>query len=207
MNINVRSVIPTGVRASACGWSNGAEEPAVLLAQATGFRKNLFRAVVASILLACNGIAAGQGTAASDAQKQLSNITAALANNTVASIDILHMPDEVETRASVTPENLERWFDFRITINKAREWAGRDGLVKTLRSTTVSPGPRMPDLRSAIVFNGTDGKRIGTLYVGRYFGKYLVQFDSPDGAVEKIPVKFNSELTKWLKEMIPSPLR
>jgi hypothetical protein len=198
MSINVRSVIP-----------NAVEEPAVRPAQAVGFSKNLSRAVGASILLLCNGIAAaGQGTAATiDAQRQFSNISAAVANNTVASIGILHMPDEVETRASVTPENLERWFDFRITINKAREWAGRDRLVKTFRSTTVSPSLHMSDLRSAIAFNDSDGKRIGTLYVCRYFGKYLMQFDDADGAVEKTPVKFNGELTTWLKEMIPSPLR
>src|SRR5205814_1956333 len=138
MNINVRSVIPTDFRSSARGWSDGVEEPAVWLARVIcGFRKNLSRAIVPSILLLCNGIAAaGQSdaAAATDAQKQFSNITSALANNTVASIDILHMPDAVETRASVTPENLERWFDFRITINKAREWAGRDEFVKTLRS-------------------------------------------------------------------------
>ena len=188
------------------------EKPAVRLCYAVAVRiRELFSiTAISSILLLWGTVPAnaqGAVTATTDAQRQFSNISAAVANNTVASIDILHMPDEVETRASVTPENLERWFDFRITINKAREWAGRDRLVKTFRSTTVSPSLHMSDLRSAIAFNDSDGKRIGTLYVGRYFGKYLMQFDDADGAVEKTPVKFNGELTTWLKEMIPSPLR
>ena len=207
MNISVRSVIPTDVRSSARGWSNGVEEPAVWLAQATGFRKNLSRAVGASILLLCNGIAAaGQGTAAtSNAQKQLSNITSALANSSVASIDICMARCGRNSRVCPSGE-FGAMVDFRITINRACEWAGRDELVKTLRSTTVLPSLRLPDLRSAIVFKGVDGKRIGTLYIGRYFGT-LGNSDGANGAVGKITVKFNGELSKWIKEMIPSPLR
>jgi hypothetical protein len=210
MNINLRSVIPTEVRSSARVWSNGVEEPAVRVRSLITLRIcNLFAiAAVATILLFWSTAAAhGQGATVSDAQKELPNITAALANNTVASIDILHMPDEVETRASVTPENLERWFDFRITINKAREWAGRDELVRALKSTKASPSPRMADLRSAIVFNSPDRKRIGTLYVGRYFGKYLGQSDGADGAIKETPVKFSGDLSMWIKQMIPSPLQ
>src|SRR6266705_4291144 len=89
----------------------------------------------------------------SDAQKQLDNLTISLANGSVESIDILHMPDGTETRASVRPENLERWWESRITLGKVSEWAGRDELVATMNSTKTDSNPRMPDLRSAIIFN------------------------------------------------------
>lgn len=143
----------------------------------------------------------------SDAQKKLSDITNSLANGSITSIDILHMPNGVETRASVTPENLERWFDYRNTINKVGEWAGRDELVETMKSTNISPSSRMPDLRSAIIFNGPNGQRVGTLYFGRYFGRYVGQLGGADGAVGRTPVSFKGDLAQWLKKMIPAPLQ
>ncbi|MGH9516206.1 MAG: hypothetical protein ACRD3P_11075 [Terriglobales bacterium] len=148
-----------------------------------------------------------QSTADSDVQKQFSNITTALQKREVASIDILHMPDGVMTRASVGPANLERWFESRVEIAKAGEWNGCDDLLRILQGTKVVPTSRAVDMRSAIIFNGRDGKRIGTLYIGRYFGKYLGQLGGADGAIGTVPVKFEGGLVAWLKGMIPSPLR
>jgi hypothetical protein len=116
-------------------------------------------------------------------QKQLAEITNSLMNGSVTSIDILHMPDRIETRASVNPGNLEKWSQCRITINRVSEWAGRDELIATMKSTKILPSSQMPDLRSVIIFNGDDGKRIGALYFGRFFGRYFGQFGSSDGAV------------------------
>ena len=155
------------------------------------------------------GAASAQNSSAPDAgvQKELDNITTSLANGSVASIDILHMPDEVETRASVTPENLERWFDYRITISKVREWVGRNELRETMKSTKVALNSRMPDLRSAVIFYGSNGKRIGALCLGRYFGRYIGQFGGAEGSIGNTPVKFNGDLSTWLKHMIPSSLQ
>ncbi len=206
------SVIPTGVRPSALGWSNGVEEPAfsspLQTARVAGERITLV-AVLGALLLwmACAAGAQKVSDSQSDAQKQLSNITNSLANSSITSIDILHMPDRMETRASVNPENLERWFDSRITINKVREWAGRDELLGAMKSTRVAPNTRMPDLRSAIIFNGSDGQRVGVLYFGRYFGRYLGQFGGAEGAIGNIPVSFKGSLSTWLKNTIPSSLQ
>ncbi len=142
-----------------------------------------------------------------DAQRQLSDVTASLANGSVATIDILHMPDRMETRVSVSPENLEKWFECRVTISKIPEWAGRKELLEAMKSSTVTEESRMPDLRSAIIFYGSDGHRIGALYFGRYFGHYLGQFGGAQGAIGNTPVSFKGDLPTWLKHMIPSPLQ
>jgi hypothetical protein len=63
---------------------------------------------------------AQSATADSDVQKQFSNITTALQNRKVASIEILHMPDGVMTRASVSPANLERWFEIPCRNSQSR---------------------------------------------------------------------------------------
>jgi hypothetical protein len=205
-------VIPTGVRPSVFGWSNAVEEPAVRSQRHTAcaFGKSVaFVATLGLILLWMPALAVAQTTSASEAaaHKQLSNVTTSLANGSVASIDILHMPDEVETRASVTPENLEKWLESRITISKVTEWAGRDELVKEMKSTNVASNARMPDLRSAVIFSDSNGKRIGALYFGRYFGRYVGQFGGAEGSIGSTPVSFKGNLANWLKDMIPSKLR
>ena len=206
------SVIPTGVRPSAFGLSNGVEEPAIRLLRQTACvigKSIAFVAAFGIVLLWTTRMADAQTTPASraDAQEQLNSLTTALANGSVASIDILHMPDGTETRASVTPENLEKWWDSRITISKVGEWAGRNELVDTMKSTKTDPNPRMPDLRSAVIFNDSSGNRIGALYFGRYFGKYIGQFGGAEGSIGNTPVKFNGGVSTWLKHMIPSSLQ
>jgi hypothetical protein len=165
--------------------------------------------VVFGIVLLCACLAGAQTTPKSqtDAQKELETITTSLANGSVASIDILHMPDEVETRTSVTPENMEKWWEYRITISKVGEWAGRGELIETMKATKLASNPRMPDLRSALVFKDSHGNRIGTLYFGRYFGRYIGQSGGAEGSIGNTPVKFNGDLTTWLKQMIPSKLQ
>jgi hypothetical protein len=169
-----------------------------------------FCQIAAYIVLAALfcGMAAAQGISpTSDPRKELSDITSALQDGKIASIEILHMPDRVMTRASVTPENLEHWFESRVEISKIAEWGGRDDLLRALRGTKLVPASHMADMRSAIAFNGLDGKRIGILYVGRYFGRYIAQSGATDGAIGNTPVKLKGEWSAWLKQMIPSPLR
>jgi hypothetical protein len=212
MNITSIPVIPTGGRPSALEWSNGVEEPAVSLLRQTACTvdKTFARVAALGIILLCmTDMAGAQKTSLhqTEPQNQLNNLTTSLADGSVASIDILHMPDRTETRASVTPENLERWFDCRITISKVSEWAGRGELVETMKYTKLSSNSRMLDLRSAVVFNDSHGSRIGALYFGRYFGRYIGQSGGAEGSIGNTPVKFDGGLSTWLKHMIPSSLQ
>lgn len=161
---------------------------------------------LSAILFFAATAAYAETSVAVDPQKQLNDITTSLLNGSVATIDILHMPDRVETRASVNPEQIEKWFDYRITINRIPEWAGRTELLEAMKSSTVMGESRMPDLRSAIIFYDSDRHRIGALYFGRYFGRYLGQLGRAQGAIGNTPVSFKGDLPDWLKHMIPSSL-
>jgi len=210
VNTTLTSVIPTGVRPSALGWSNGVEEPDVSLLRQTACavgKSVAFAAMLGLVLVWITGIAGAQTTSAceSNAQKQLNNLTTSLANGSVANIDILHMQDGMETRASVRPENLERWWESRITLGKVSEWEGRDELVETMKSTKLASNSPIPDLRSAVVFSDSRGNRI--VYFGRYFGRYIGQFGGAEGSIGNTPVKFNGGLSTWLKHMIPPSLQ
>jgi hypothetical protein len=204
----LNSVIPTEVRPSVLGWSSGVEEPAVRSLRQTACKPMALPVPIAVFLFWLVGAASAQNTPAPAAgvQKELDTITTALVNQSVASVDILHMPDSIDTRASVTPENLKSWWDCRITISKVREWVGRNELEEAMKSTKVGPNSRMPDLRSAVIFYNSDGKRIGALYFGRYFGRYIGQFGGAEGGIGNTPVKFNGSLSTWLRQIVPPSL-
>jgi hypothetical protein len=164
--------------------------------------------VLGTILLFASGAAEARNTTPGvDTNAQLDSLATALENGAVATIDILHMPDAVETRVSVTPELLEKWFRSRLSINRVSEWAGRAELIKIMKSGTITGLSRMPDLRSAVIFYGGDGRRIGALYLGRYFGRHVGLFSGADGAIEGTPVSLKGDLPTWFKEMIPSSLQ
>jgi hypothetical protein len=137
--------------------------------------------------------------AETDAQREFNALTTALANGSVMTIDVLHMPDSAETRVGVTPELLEKWFESRVTINKVDEWSGRNELVKVMKSSETSTAARTPDLRSAIIFYDSKGQRIGAVYFARFF--------RAEGVVGSLPISFKGNLGSWLKEMIPSSLQ
>jgi hypothetical protein len=118
------------------GWSNEVEEPAVprlprQTACAIG-KSFAFVTALGLLLFWIPAMASAQAVSKpeNDAQKQLNNLTTSLANGSVASVDILHMPDRMDTLTSVTPEDMERWWECRITISKVKEWAGRDDLAE-----------------------------------------------------------------------------
>jgi hypothetical protein len=211
VNTLLNSVIPAGIRRSLLEGSNAVEEPAVRLRpRLCVVLKSVPSGTAMVLVLLLMPLMAGAQTKPkpeSELQKQLNNLTTSLDNGSVTSINILHMPDRMETRASVTPEKLEEWWDCRISLSKVSEWAGRDELVQIMKSTKVVSDGHMPDLRSAIIFNDTKGNRIVALYFGRYFGRYMGQFGGAEGSIGNIPVKFNGDLATWLKHMIPSSLQ
>ena len=179
------------------------EEPVVPV------RHRLFLHVAAYVILTSMfcGAAVAQDMSLTSSEKTLSDIASAIENRKVRSIEILHMPDRIETRASVTPENLEHWFESRVEIVKIDEWGGREDLLRTLRATKLAPASRMADMRSAIIFNGLDGTRIGTLYVGKIFWQISWPIGGAEGAVGGKPIILKGELSTWLKSMIPPALR
>jgi hypothetical protein len=133
------------------------EEPAVSLLRQTAcavLKPIAFITILGFVSLWITAMAGAQMAALSQSgvQKQLSDLTTSLANGAVATIDILHMPDRIETPVSVTPESLEKWSYCRITITDVREWSGRDELIYAMRSSRLTADSRMPDLRSAVIF-------------------------------------------------------
>lgn len=140
-------------------------------------------------------VASGSGI---DAQKQLNELSALLADDSTATIEILHVPVRIETRAAITPAGLERLFYCKLTVRNIRDWAGRDELVRVMKSSTVTTEPQMPDLRWAIILYSSDERRIGALYFDRWGTK---------GAVGDHAISFGNSFSGWLKHTLPDSLQ
>jgi len=122
-------------------------------------------------------------------QLQVDDLATKVANGEIGKMEILHIPSRVLTRTAITPDMVERQFDYRLTIRDVRDWILQKKLVAALKSVKVQPQPEMTDLRWGAVFYGVDGTRIGAVYFDIWGKK---------GAVDSTPVSFSGDLFKWL---------
>lgn len=122
-------------------------------------------------------------------QLQIDNLAAKLENYEIGKIEILKIPAEVLTRTRITPEILEKQFDYKFTIRDIRGVACRDGFIDTLKSMSVQPLSEMPDLRFGVIFYTVDGKRLEAIYFDKIGNK---------GGVGNIPVSFKGNFFKWI---------
>lgn len=132
------------------------------------------------------------------AQKKVEDLAARLAGGGVAKVRILHVPARVLTRTRLTPEMLERQFQYELTIRDIRGNTYEKRLGELAKSTSVEPQPDMPDLRWGIIFYDPSGDAITALYFNS---------SGSQGAVGDLPVSFSGGLFAWLKENFSGSLR
>lgn len=137
-----------------------------------------------------NGCAkGGQPEEKSQAQLQVDTLIAKLANFDIGMVEILQIPPEVETPWAVSPDMLEKQFQYKLIIRNIRVGAGRDKLLEAMKSVSVVPQSRMPDIRWGLIFYDASEKRVGAVYLNQF---------GDSGVVGDIPVSFKGKLFKWL---------
>jgi len=122
-------------------------------------------------------------------QSQIDSIATKLFKREIGKIEILQIPPEISTRTRITPEILEKQFDYKLTIRDARGGVYREKLAELLKSLVVRPQSEMPDIRWGIIFYNVDDSRVGAIYFDKWGSR---------GAVADIPVSFKGDLFKWL---------
>jgi hypothetical protein len=127
--------------------------------------------------------------ATSPVQPEVDAVAAKLGNGEIGRIEIFQIPDEVLTRTRITPEMLERQFDYRLTIRDVRGGAYQQTLTEIMRSIAVQPTAEMADLRWGVIFYNIDESRALSLYFDK---------SGSNGAVGMTPVAFKGDLFKWL---------
>lgn len=124
-------------------------------------------------------------------QSLMDAIASMLVNRDIGRVEILQIPPNVLTRARITPEMLERQFDYKLIIRDMRGGEYREELAEAVKSTSIEPQSEVPDLRWGMIFYDPNGNRVGAIYFDKW-GK--------NGVVGDIPVSFKGDLFKWLNK-------
>jgi hypothetical protein len=125
----------------------------------------------------------------SQVQSQIDSIAIKLSKYEIGKIEILQIPPRIETRTRITPEMLEKSFDYKLTISDARGGVYGDKLAELLKTLVVQPRSEMADIRWGIIFYDMNDSRAGAIYFDRW---------GRNGAVGDVPVSFKGDLFKWL---------
>ena len=112
-----------------------------------------------------------------------------IATSNVVKMDVLEIPAEVATRTQVTPDLLERAFDFRLTVADIRGWSDRPALIVALRSLKAEPSSGSADLRWAVIFSDPEGRRVDAIYFDG---------DGKNGMLGTDSVSFKGDFFAWL---------
>jgi hypothetical protein len=110
----------------------------------------------------------------------------------VARVEILYFPENILTRAALTPARLESSYYYKVEIKEVA--ASRNTqLIRALREASVAPSDRPGDLRTAVLIYDKTGKRMASLYFDR---------GGREGVLNHEVVSSNDAVYRWAKSMI-----
>jgi len=113
------------------------------------------------------GCAQGEGVkTSSPIQLQVDSLAAKLANKEIGKIEILQIPAYILTRTRITPQMLEKQYDYKLTIRDVRNGVHQQKLIKAAKSVVVQVVADMSDIRWGVIFydrNDTRGWERSTL--------------------------------------------
>jgi len=124
---------------------------------------------------------------------QLNALAQELQAGRIGMVEILQISSSSIFRTQVTPELMEKWWDYKSTIRHI-DGSPRDKVVAALKSAVTQQGDPRPDIRWGIVFySAQEQKRIGALY-----------FDGPgrNGFVNDLPASFKDGLLHNLSAVL-----
>jgi hypothetical protein len=82
-------------------------------------------------------------------------------------VEILYFPERILTRTALTPEKLERQYQYKIEIRELGASPQRQQLLAALHGASIVPSGRPCDVRTAVLLYDKSGKRLLSLYFER----------------------------------------
>jgi hypothetical protein len=102
-------------------------------------------------------------TAQAQPEKQLSIVP-----EQVQRVEILYFPERVLVRVALSPERLERLYQYKLEIRDVRESTEWKRLPSLLRETSVKPSGHEYDHRTAVLLFDQNGGRIASVYFDQF---------------------------------------
>jgi hypothetical protein len=119
-------------------------------------------------------------------------------------VELLLVPDSIDTNKDITPDTLERMASFRVTIERPGLLLGH--LRKGLASTIGSVVPRrhanengVGEVRAAIIFYGPENKRMDAIFFDTHTRRAVFM----DGTIATL----DGDLLRWVTSCFGSQLR
>ena len=85
----------------------------------------------------------------------------------ISRVVILYFPERILTRTAITPERLERLYQYKLEIRDLPSAIQRDALLARLKKTSISISGNMPDVRTAVLLYDGTGRRVVSMYFAR----------------------------------------
>jgi hypothetical protein len=107
------------------------------------------------------------GCSAPSTENQKSFSAYGISPEAVERVEILYLPERVLTRTALTPEMLERVYEYKVEIPHLTDTVPGNQLISLLRKATFERSNDKYDLRTAVLLYDNAGKRIASLYFDR----------------------------------------
>jgi hypothetical protein len=134
----------------------------------------------------------GRGQTTCSVQACIDKIFLAINRGDVGKMEIIRLPSNLETRAAVSPEALERIYYTKLVIRDIAHIPWRGKMIEAFKGISVLPRGYIADLRWGLIFYSREDVRIGAIYFDRS-GRY--------GAVNAVGASFEGGLFNWLDSM------
>jgi hypothetical protein len=123
---------------------------------------------------------------------ELSNF---LQNRQITRIEILHVPDNLETRTRVSPEVLRKISRTRAILENPWESAHSEGLITSLNEVKSAKTRETGEIRWGILFFDAGGKEISAIYLSS---------DGSLGIFQGVSLSLTGRVLNWAKSSIRS---
>jgi len=149
-------------------------------------------ALVATLLLLPPLAGQAQSTAGTKcpAQACADVISVAIDRGDLGRVEVLRVRPDIETRAAITPDALERIYDTKLVIRNIAELPLRSKMIEAFKGSSIQPRDYIADLRWGVIFYSRNDVRIGAIYFDR---------SGRSGAVNDAGASFGGGFFHWLQ--------
>jgi len=154
-------------------------------------RPLLLTIVVAVALVSCTAPMSRRES--TPARERLQSLASRLEAGSIEVVEVYCIPEGVETPVALSPADLERTFDYRLTLKTSASPASMKKLAAALRGSNVWESTNPADMRFGLVFYDQDKIRRGAVYLAG---------DCTKGQIDEITVGYGGRLCSWVDDAL-----
>lgn len=153
-------------------------------------RKALFAWFVCTATLFCSTAVAQSSQSLNESADELSNL---LQNRQITRIEILHVPDNLQTRTRINPATLRTLSKTKVVVDRPWESSSFDSLRASLQELKNAKSRESGEVRWALVLSDATGKEISSIYLSS---------DGSLGVFKDTTLALQGRLLSWSKAFI-----